>query len=58
MLSRKHYKAIAEIIRTNYAVSSEPVKFVLRDMTDQLCQYFESDNPRFDRQRFIDACNE
>lgn len=56
MLTRKHHKAIASIIKNNYEVSTPPIKFVLRDMTDQIAQYFAADNPRFDRAKFVDAC--
>lgn len=56
MTSRKDYKAIAEIIKNNYDVSTEPVRFMLRDMTDQIAQYFASDNPQFDRLKFVDVC--
>ena len=56
MLTRKDYKAIAGIIRNDYQVSTESVKFCLRDMIDRLSQYFATDDPRFDRQKFLDAC--
>ena len=61
MLTKKHYKAIAEIIRDNTEKASEwdimlqiinPTKLI-----QQLCLYFQADNPRFDKQRFLDACN-
>lgn len=50
-MSRKHYRAIAEALRniadkaTRQAVISELLPMLKRD------------NPRFDCQRFIDACN-
>ena len=47
MLSKKHYNAIAEAIRTSNTISQVVLK---------LCDYFEEDNPRFDRHRFADAC--
>ncbi len=56
MTSRKDYEAIASIIKNNYDVSTEPVRFVLRDMTDQIAQYFVADNSRFNREKFVIAC--
>ena len=56
MATKKDYKAIAEIIKNNYEVSTVPVKLVLQDMTDQFAQYFISNNPRFNRQKFVAAC--
>ena len=56
MTTKKDYKAIAGIIRNNYQVSTEPVKCCLRDMTDEIAQYFADDNPQFDRRKFIIAC--
>ena len=56
MTSRKDYEAIASIIKDNYDISTKSVKFVLRDMTDQIAQYFANDNPQFNRLIFINAC--
>ena len=55
-MTKKDYKVIAAIIKANYSVSTEPVKFVLRDMTDQIAQYFAEENERFDRAIFVRAC--
>ena len=50
-MSRKHYRAIADALRniadhaTRQAVIAELLPMLKRD------------NPRFDCQRFIDACN-
>ena len=45
MLSRKYYKDIAGILR----VSSSKEEIVKR-----LCRYFELDNPRFDKNKFLE----
>ena len=50
------YKAIANTFRQNYCVSTEPVKFVLRDMIDRICQQLIELDPCFDRVLFIKAC--
>lgn len=45
-MTRKHYNAIAKLFNE----CTEPVALL-----DGLIKIFEDDNPRFDRQRFIDA---
>lgn len=53
-LSRKHYKAIADIMN-RYSLL-HPVEFTIDDCIADLATYFKQDNPRFDKQRFYDAC--
>ena len=55
-MTRKDYEAIAEIFS---AVEKErprqevgAILAVMRGLAD----YFEKDNPRFDRDRFVEAC--
>lgn len=59
-MTRKHYRAIAKIIKQEYvfdddaaAVYSRPA---IADIADRLADYFKQDNSRFDRQKFLDAC--
>lgn len=47
-MTRKHFKAIAEII------SSQPDVSIT--LAEELASYFKSDNPNFDRDRFLTAC--
>ncbi len=47
MLTRKHFKAIAEILNHKEADYGEVMEFV---------NYLQAENPRFDRARFINAC--
>ncbi len=57
MLSRKHYKAIAEIVKKNTTKVDKIILYVKRaDMVCDLADYFAADNPRFDRARFLEAC--
>ena len=61
MLTRKHYKAIAEIIKTqrDLATVFAGKQFAIQrisDIVDGLADYFAQDNPRFDRARFLAAC--
>lgn len=46
-MSRKHYEAIATILRQSYAP---------RDVVKAFADAFAADNPRFDKARFIAAC--
>ncbi len=47
MMTRKHFVAIAAILKergaSHYVVMA-------------LCDYFESENPNFDREKFVKAC--
>ncbi len=47
MLSKKHYVRIAEVIKEHQPSAT----FVI-----DLMAYFNEDNPRFDEDRFIEAC--
>ena len=53
MLSRKHYTAIANILANN---QPDIHKAYVRCIARQLAGYFEQDNPRFDRKKFLEAC--
>lgn len=60
--TKQHYKAIAEIIGKEIDPSClisedacdtcKAVERIARTLTD----YFEKDNPLFDRKKFLDAC--
>ena len=65
MFIRQHYKAIAEIIKSNNAASAIPEKSKAFDrgvrsagrwIAGGLADYFASDNPLFDRNKFMKAC--
>jgi hypothetical protein len=59
-LSKKHYIAIAKVMRENresYSSSWDPNLFrANRDIANALAHYFTSDNHRFDGERFLKAC--
>lgn len=46
-MSKKHYKELAEIIRTTDNK---------REFINSLCSFLKRDNSNFDKQRFLDAC--
>jgi len=61
MLSRKHYKAIAETIKEHYHGNNGPngtttEQYVICNIASDLAHYFATDNPQFNRQKFLDAC--
>jgi len=52
-ISKKHYQAIASII--NFRTTAKKnicSEHIIKDLAD----YFSSDNPLFDRDRFLSAC--
>ena len=64
-LSRQHYRALADVISAarenewqmgadgkNYKI----VNITLETVTSLLITYLQQDNPRFDRQKFREAC--
>lgn len=63
MLTKKHFEAVAAIIhevdQSSFldGVTDVNVEFsIFRDsIRERLADYFESENPRFDREKFIDA---
>ena len=56
MLSRKYYKAIAEILNNRF--KANPQSEELRFITRELISYFQVDNSRFSEQRFLSAVNQ
>lgn len=56
MLSKKYYKALAEIISKRYVKAKLVDRIPLRLLTTDLIGFLEKDNPSFDRERFLDAC--
>ena len=54
-MTKKHFKAIASIIKdskTQYSRNKINKDILIKD----LCVVFSAMNPRFDKQRFVDAC--
>lgn len=52
-LSKQHFKAIAEILKRNANV---PHRLVNINAVYELADYFGTENERFDKQKFIEAC--
>ena len=58
MLSRKHYKAIAKIIKDNTSQTEDNNTLVIdrEFLIDDLCYLFAKDNNLFNSALFRDAC--
>lgn len=68
-MTKKHYEAIASILRGYVEqqigvhdrrdltkTECDALEQASYDIADRLADYFASDNPRFDRVRFLTAC--
>ena len=60
MLTRKVFEQVASSVKKSVdkadaTLDTNLYQFAV-DMASELADYFASDNPRFDRQRFFDAC--
>ena len=54
---RRHYVAIAEILADMENGTLQQSLFSdIRPIAQAFATYFEADNPRFDRERFLRAC--
>lgn len=57
MMTRKHYIAVADIIKTVFCENENVLtNEALVMLVEKFCCLFEEDNPNFDRLRFIKAC--
>jgi hypothetical protein len=58
MMTRKDYVKVAEILSNYFATSvfDEQGEMLFADLVDEFSLMFETDNPRFDENRFWDAC--
>lgn len=62
MVTRKDYKAIAEIIKQEYTRFDNTGEddyeghHTLLCVVAKLAHYFAANNPRFDREKFLQAC--
>lgn len=55
-MTKKHYEAIA--FRLKYRISDEKLtrENMLSLIAESLADYFQTDNAKFDRARFLQAC--
>lgn len=59
-MTKKHYEAIADVLRNCVEAEKNMCNGVCTDklayIAEHLAEYFASDNPRFNRERFLKAC--
>jgi len=62
MLTKKDFKAVAENIATTIGDGFDDSDYdlgwqdAIEDIAKQLADYFAAQNPRFDRERFMQVC--
>ena len=56
MLTRKDFKAIAEIIEINTVNKTSKSVIYKLGLINHLCKWLATQNPRFDGEKFRDAC--
>ena len=55
-LTRKHFRAVAKILNELYKENNSPKnRILIRILTNEFSDYFETENPAFDRERFKKA---
>ena len=52
-MTKKHYEAIAKILSHGKDQLTDKAK-----LTKKLADYFATDNPKFNRDKFIEACKQ
>ena len=60
-MTRKHFKAIAEILRSEIEFAKKDrhcynCRERLRNVTNELADFCATQNPLFDRAKFLEAC--
>lgn len=55
MMTRKDYVATAEILSSFKDLIGD--EFTFHDLVDEFAAMFEADNPRFNSDKFFEACN-
>ncbi len=61
-MTEKHYRQLAEEMSKIERVNTEELDFhrypafLIKDVLDAFCRVFKQDNPNFDRQKFLEAC--
>lgn len=57
MMTRKHFEAVAAKIAATKAIAkTDHERINLQNLACRLADSFEQANPRFNRERFINAC--
>ena len=57
-MSRKHYRTLARIIKDNLITINHNEVIDSHSFIVDLCDMLKQDNSLFDKERFINACND
>lgn len=55
-MTKKDYIAIADAIKRARTGADKEERFAIDIVADNIADVFQKDNPRFNRQRFLEAC--
>lgn len=55
-MTKKHYEAIAKILHQSVQYDFEGDYGLTTKVVNELADYFEQENPKFNRERFLQAC--
>ncbi len=55
-MTKRHFERFAEMFRTQMTHSNDDTLAVILETIDETANIFADANPRFDRARFIKAC--
>jgi len=57
-MTKKHFEAIAKVYnkRLNHYSTTEADRNTIGSLALDLANYFETENPNFDREHFLTAC--
>ena len=55
-MTRKHFEAVAKAIRAERQNDDGRASGAIASLADSMACIFEAENPRFDRDRFFEAC--
>ena len=56
MFTRKHFEAIAEILRTERVGRPASHNITVDAISHRMVEFFERENPEFSRDKFLQAC--
>lgn len=57
-LKKKHYEAIAEVLRINRSLCkpNPTMQTAIDGVAGSMANYFATENPKFDRKKFLKLC--
>lgn len=55
-MTKKHYELIASVFKEAFDPKGIAQTFTVRLLADEMAEALKLDNPKFDRERFLQAC--